>query len=110
MPADAVLVHGDCPGADQLCATIWSSWGRTVEAHPPSWSECGPNGTAGHQRPRWDGSTYCPSAGPRRNQEMVAAGAQALLKLPGGRGTAGCVKLAQRAGIPVLPYPPGGAA
>lgn len=45
---------------------------------------------------------YGPSAGPRRNAEMIAAGADYLVACPGGRGTADCVRKAEAAALTVI--------
>ena len=86
-PADIVtLVHGACPtGADAIAAAYWSQLGLPVEAHPADWIR--------HGR----------AAGPVRNAMMVNAGADLCLAFPKGasRGTRGCLRLAQQAGIPV---------
>ena len=49
-----------------------------------------------------DWKRYGPSAGPRRNSEMIAAGADYVVACPGGRGTADCVRKAQAAGLTVI--------
>lgn len=78
----AVLVHGDCRGADRIAAQIWIRWGLPTEPHPADWSR----GRA---------------AGPIRNAEMVKAGADLCLAflLPGSRGAVHCAHLAEQAGI-----------
>lgn len=86
LPQDAVLVHGDCGGADRLAAQVGESWGMVCERHPADWSM----GRA---------------AGPIRNQEMVDAGADLLIAFSGGKGTADMVKRAEKAGIPVSRWP-----
>lgn len=87
--ARAVLVHGDAPGLDTIAAKVAWSLGMAVEAHPAKWSE--------HGR----------AAGPIRNAEMVAAGADVCLAFPlggpsGSRGTYNCLRAAREAGIPTL--------
>lgn len=91
-----VVVHGSCPtGADAVA----ESWGTamaslhrktTVERYPARW--------------RCDDGRYDPGAGPRRNAEMVAAGADICLAFirNRSRGATGCARLAERAGIPTL--------
>lgn len=84
--SEATLVHGAAEGLDTLAAQQAEVWGMQVEVHPADWAR------------------YGHSAGPRRNAEMVAAGADICLAFPIGRspGTRGCVELARRAGIPVV--------
>jgi SLOG family YspA-like protein len=79
----AVLVHGDCRGADRIAARIWSRWGLPTEPHPADWAR--------------DGR----AAGPIRNAAMVNAGADLCLAflLPGSRGAVHCAELAEQAGI-----------
>lgn len=85
-PSSAVLVSGHCPtGADRLCETFWTQQGLPVETHPANWNQ--------HGR----------AAGPIRNSEMVELGADRCIAFvtEESRGTWNCIKLAQKAGIPV---------
>lgn len=87
-----VFVHGGCPtGVDAAVDRILTlnrdeSWAAlcTVERHPARWASLGR------------------SAGPRRNAEMVAAGADVCLAFirNGSRGATHCADLAEKAGIP----------
>jgi hypothetical protein len=77
-----VVVHGAARGADTLAAEAAKRLGYKAEEHPADWN-------LGRR------------AGPIRNQAMVAAGADLLIAFNGARGTADCVKRAERAGIPV---------
>jgi hypothetical protein len=85
-----VLVHGAAPGADSIAAELAARWGWRVEAHPALWSELGK------------------AAGPIRNSEMVALGADVCLAfpLPHSRGTLDCMRRAEEAGIPVWEFKP----
>jgi hypothetical protein len=88
------VVHGDCPtGADRYarewCAEAkYSDCPVTEERHPADWDRHGK------------------SAGPIRNNEMVALGADVVLAFPLGasRGTRGCMRAADESGIPVITY------
>lgn len=94
-----VIVHGACPkGADQIADEVARQHGNQVERHPADW------GRHGKKR-----------AGFIRNAEMVALGADLCLafvlpcvlsscrkkKPHDTHGTAHCVALARKAGIPV---------
>jgi hypothetical protein len=101
-PGDAVLVHGAAKGADTLCASWWTAMGRNVDPHPADWSgPCRPTCRKGHRRRRSDGTSYCPSAGPYRNQEMLDSGVDLVIAFPGGDGTADMVRRATDAHVPV---------
>lgn len=84
---EVVLVHGGAPGADTLAHNIWTQHGGPhIEVHPADWEQ------------------YGKAAGPIRNQEMVALGADLCLAFfdeHPNRGTHHCVSLAEAAGIPV---------
>lgn len=79
------LVHGGARGLDTL-AGRWGVWRIAedcpvdVEHHPADWSR---GKRAGHER----------------NARMVAAGADACVAFPGGRGTADALRRARAAGI-----------
>ena len=85
-PGRIVIVHGAAPGADSIAEDWGRRWGMITEAHPANWDR------------------YGKAAGPRRNAEMVALGADICLAFPLGesRGTRGCIALAEKAGIPVV--------
>jgi hypothetical protein len=82
---DWVIVHGAARGADTI-ADLWAKMtGYEVEPHPADWGRHGK------------------AAGPIRNQEMVALGADLCLAfpVPGSRGTLDCIERARAAHIPV---------
>lgn len=89
-----VVVHGDCPtGVDAIADqhALHSPYGNRVrsEAHPARWREHGK------------------AAGPMRNAEMVALGADVCLAFPGpnSRGTLDCLNKAIAAGIATQVFP-----
>lgn len=84
---DAVLVHGCASGADHIAEAIWSNRFRKTEGHHADWGR------------------YGKAAGPRRNQEMIDAGADLVIAFPGGKGTADMVARARKAGITVRVVP-----
>jgi hypothetical protein len=75
-------------GADWIADRAARELGWQVRMHPADWAAFGGG------------------AGPRRNAEMVAAGADECLAfpLPGSRGTLHCARLAEKAGIPTRRY------
>lgn len=91
-----ILAHGACPTGADKHADDWArkriAEGSNVllERHPADWVR------------------YDSAAGPRRNRDMIAAGARLVLAFfqPGASnsGTAGAVKLARRALIEVREY------
>ncbi len=83
LPPDAVIVHGGAQGADNLAGAVARSLGLRAEVHPAEWGR------------------YGKAAGPRRNAEMLAAGADLVLAFPGGKGTADMVAKARAAGVPL---------
>lgn len=77
-PQTVLVVGRATRGLDLLAEQVWCRQRLPVEAHPVDWNEpCQPSCSPkpGHRRRRKDGSTYCPSLGHRRNERMVAAGA-----------------------------------
>lgn len=89
---DYTLVHGGAKGADEIAAEIARELRWAIEEHPADWDRLGK------------------SAGPRRNAEMVAAGAEVCLAfvMPDSVGTLDCIRRARDAGIPVQVFKPGG--
>lgn len=88
-PWNPTLVVGDClTGVDLYAFVFWSSRRWPIEMRKAEWQ------------------TYGKSAGPRRNQEMVDSGVSFCVGFAKGesRGTRGCVRFAQEAGIPTILY------
>ena len=84
-PDEIVLVSGNCPtGADHIAEQIWSMMGLQTELHPANWTK------------------YGKAAGPLRNREMVALGADLCLAFikNNSRGATHCLTLAQEDDIP----------
>lgn len=78
-----VMLNGACPrGLDALAKWWAEERGYYVRLFIPNWDR--------------DGK----AAGPLRNHAMIDE-ADALVALPGGRGTADCVRRAERKGIPI---------
>lgn len=93
-----ILIHGDCPtGADHY-ADVWArAQGHKVESY----------------KVRHDLDGGWPGAGPRRNKRMyVSSQPHFVIAFPGGKGTAGMVRIARQGGTMVLEvspdYPPQG--
>lgn len=84
-PQAVTVVHGGARGADTIAGQVAREYGCTVEVHPADWAGKGA------------------AAGPLRNAQMVALGADLCLAFPLGEspGTRGCMAMAARAGIPV---------
>jgi len=92
MERGVIIVHGQCPkGGVDLIAHRWAEGDpdTTPEPHPADWKR--------HGR----------AAGPIRNAQMVALGADLCLAFPGptSTGTWDCIRKAVAAGIPTQIYP-----
>lgn len=76
------IIHGAARGADTLAGEIAEEMGIEVEEYPADWTR--------------DGK----AAGPIRNQVMLDTGRpDAVLALPGGRGTADMVNRATKSNL-----------
>jgi hypothetical protein len=70
------VINGFASGADRLA----DEWAGAEEnraqpvRYPAKWSECADDCPHGHLRPNWSGGPYCPTAGHRRNQQMIDEG------------------------------------
>ena len=88
---DVTLVHGDAKGADRMAGEIAKQFGWTVEVHPADWD------------------THGRSAGPKRNQKMLALGADVVLAFRANgqsRGTDHMIRIATGADLEVLVVTP----
>ena len=97
---DVILIHGGASGADSMAGYIWSQWGLPVEVHKADWIK------------------YGKSAGYKRNELMVAHGADVCVAffvtdpnftsletgkpIPLNVGTGHCVNIATQWGIDVV--------
>lgn len=79
------LIHGNAKGADTMSGKIARFYDLNIEVYPADWE------------------THGKAAGPIRNSQMVKLGADVCLAFPLGesRGTRHCMKIAEKAGIPV---------
>lgn len=83
-----VVIHGDCPTGADHWASLWCQRTGVTE-----------------RRYRADWNRYGRSAGPRRNEEMLAREQpDMVLAFPGGRGTADCVRRARARGLLVITH------
>lgn len=106
-----VLVYGGASGADEY-ARLWAEDPLQAEQRPVKWKtkrfeadwerECDNRCTHGPRRRRRDGSTFCPSAGPIRNQAMVDYGLDLLVAFPGNNGTTDMIRRAKAAEVLIL--------
>lgn len=85
---DVILVHGAAVGVDGQASIWWTAQGRPIEGHRADWKRFGR------------------AAGPRRNSEMVALGADLCIGFIGASsvGTVDCLKKAEKAGIRCVKY------
>ncbi|WP_030755476.1 SLOG family protein [Streptomyces sp. NRRL F-5135] len=97
------VMHGGATGADQI-ACVWARarWEDGVghEQVNADWATCVDTCPAGHRRTRGDYS-WCPTAGHRRNQQMVDQQPTVVLAFQrkGSTGTADCIRRAEEAGL-----------
>ena len=104
-------VQGRYLGGDWLAEWAALNMGSLwrIERHPADWeAPCRATCPArSHRITGRSGVTTCPAAGPYRNADMVALGADVCLALikDGSRGASGCADLADKAGILVRRFP-----
>lgn len=107
---DAELVHGACDPGDVHAAAMWKHLGGVDKPWPADWPTCAPDCRPGHRKQRRNGDWYCPTAGIRRDVDMVKSTpplTQVVAFLDPKSRTKGAIrtaKLAQDAGIPVVRY------
>jgi hypothetical protein len=78
------VIHGGARGADTLAGLWAKSRNVPVETHPAAWSK------------------YGRAAGMIRNEQMLRDGRpDVVVAFPGGVGTAGMVRIAREARVPV---------
>jgi hypothetical protein len=79
------VIHGGCRGADEAAGDWAKSEHIAVEVCPANWKKHGN------------------AAGPIRNREMLLKHRpDYVVALPGGKGTANMINLAEGAGVPVI--------
>jgi hypothetical protein len=90
LPADAVVVHGDCPGADAIAGQVAAELGLAVEAMAKNSAD-----RARFGRAAWKGL----------NERMLATGAELVLvfhsDFGASNGSRHVAELAARAGVEV---------
>ena len=100
------VLEGGADGAD----TMSGDWAKAHledgvghETLNADWDHCAPDCKPVHRRVRRNGTSYCPTAGHRRNQQMVDRGPLIAVAFnrAGSTGTADCIRRAKAAGIPV---------
>lgn len=93
VPRGSIIVHGAATGADSIAHDLCNEFGLVSEPHPAQWAKWGK------------------AAGPIRNREMVALGANGILAFgdlfDGTKhtGTGDCFFAALRAAIPGVAVP-----
>jgi hypothetical protein len=123
-PGWVIARHGDCPGKDSVDQAV-AEWvadcgealGVIADPMPADWDHCYADCQPNHRIKKQPGDIYhpgekpdyCPSAGPRRNAQMIAKNPRPDLVIAApfaaSRGTRNCVSQARAAGIPVRALP-----
>lgn len=111
------VIHGAASGADSIAGRWAATNQRDGVAHQPvpaRWETCAPTCPPGHRRKAHD-VTYCPTAGHRRNADMVAMRPLLVIafidectsprctkpKPHDSHGVTNCIRLATKAGLVV---------
>ena len=102
----AVLLHGACDPGDAQAAAYWRHLGGEDLPVPADWPTCAEWCKPGHRRRNRRGEYYCPTAGMRRNQEMVEQHPELVIALltPGSRGAKATATMARRAGLNLVEF------
>lgn len=108
---DAVFIHGAARGGDTIGAAVWEELGGETVGYPADWSRCVRGCKPSHRRWRRDGTSFCPTAGKRRNQYMVNLSADLCIRVhvndsPGSRMTARMAEAADIRLIEIEVFPP----
>lgn len=99
------VLQGGATGADSI-ARMWAKAhaedGVGCQQYDAQWADCAEACLPGHRKTRGTYS-WCPTAGHRRNQQMVNAEPAIVLAFhrAGSTGTADCIRRARAAGVPV---------
>jgi hypothetical protein len=97
-----VIVHGGATGVDRSFAEAAEAVGVDQEAHPARWHDLDVPGAVIRQDKR--GRAYNANAGPARNAEMLAAGADLVVgfhrAISSSKGTRDMLRRAVEAGVP----------
>jgi hypothetical protein len=85
LPKDAIVIEGGAAGVDQLAFWNADKLGLRHETYTAQWG------------------LYGRGAGPRRNQQMLDAGADLVIAFPDAKskGTLDMIRRARKAGVPV---------
>jgi hypothetical protein len=75
------LRHGAARGLDSIADDIAEKWGWELDPFPAAWADCGPGCPPRPHRKTREDRSYCPYAGGRRNDEMVATLPRPVLAL-----------------------------
>jgi hypothetical protein len=103
---DAVVVHGNCDPGDVHFKRMWNRLGGKDDPWDADWPTCAPTCRPGHRKVNRRSEEYCPTAGHRRDKEMVESAPDRVMAFldPKSR-TKGAITTAQRAvdaGIPTV--------
>ena len=99
MAAPTEIVSGGAAGADSLGREYAVEMGLEYTEFPADWDVCATDCPKGHRRARTGGGSYCPTAGFRRNAQIVDCADKVIAFWDGvSRGTKHTIGLAEKAG------------